>query len=65
MIKPQSPMSKNVLEYKKAYLQYLRSQGINIGRLEESIKQLEAGDVETVKIDDLDYLLDDVDVLKR
>jgi len=58
-LEPQSPMSKDVLEDKEAYLQYLRSQGINIGRLEESIKQLEAGEVETVKLDDLDYLLDD------
>jgi hypothetical protein len=58
-IEPQSPMSKEVLEDKEAYLQELHSQGINIERLEESIQQLEAGEVETVKLDDLDYLLDD------
>ncbi|TGO02949.1 hypothetical protein PN36_15675 [Candidatus Thiomargarita nelsonii] len=53
-----SPLFIFILEEnKEAYLQYLRSQGINIGRLEESIKQLEAGEVETVKLDALDYLL--------
>jgi len=53
-------MSPLILEEnKEAYLQYLRSQGINIRRLDESIKQLEAGKVETVKLEALDYLLDE------
>ena len=46
-------------EDREAYLHYLRSQGINIERLEESIKQFEAGEVEIVNLDDMDDLLDD------
>jgi hypothetical protein len=46
------------IEDKETYLQYLRSQGVNIGRLEESIKQLKAGEVETVKLDDLDDFIE-------
>jgi hypothetical protein len=49
---------QNVIEDKEMYLQYLRSQGVNIGRLEESIKQLKAGEVETVKLDDLDDFIE-------
>jgi hypothetical protein len=49
----------NIPKDREAYLQYLRSQGINIERLDESMKQLEAGSVETVKLDELDDLLDD------
>jgi len=43
----------------QAYLNDLHSQGIDIKRLRESIQQLEAGEVETVKLDDLDAHLDD------
>ncbi|RKZ45043.1 MAG: hypothetical protein DRR16_15425 [Candidatus Parabeggiatoa sp. nov. 3] len=43
----------------EAYLNDLHSQGIDIKRLRESIQQLEAGEVETVKLDDLDAHLDD------
>jgi toxin YoeB len=49
---------QNVIEDKEMYLQYLRSQGVNIGRLEESIKQLKAGEVETVTLDDLDDFIE-------
>lgn len=49
---------QDVIEDKETYLQYLHSQGINIGRLEESIKQLKAGEVETVKLDDLDDFIE-------
>jgi len=49
----------NVPEDRETYLQYLHSQGINIDRLEESIKQLEVGEIETVKLDQLDDLLND------
>ena len=57
-LEPQSPMSQDAIEDKETYLQSLRSQGINIERLEESIKQLEAGEVETIKLDDLDDFIE-------
>ena len=54
------PSSSNkVPDDQEAYLQYLCSQGINVERLEESIKQLEVGESEIVKLDDLDNLLDE------
>jgi len=49
---------QDVIEDKETYLQSLRSQGINIERLDESIKQLKAGEVETVKLDDLDDFIE-------
>ena len=55
----QAEQAYNVPEDRETYLQYLHSQGIHIERLEESIKQLEAGEVETVKYEELDDLLDD------
>jgi len=42
-----------------AYLTHLHSQGIDLKRLKESIQQLEADEVETVKLDDLDAQLDE------
>ena len=42
-----------------AYLKNLHSQGIDLERLRESIQQLETGEVETVKLDDLDAQLDE------
>ncbi len=55
-IEAQSPI--DVPENQETFKQYMRHQGINIERLEESIKQLEAGEVETVELDKLDDLLD-------
>jgi len=49
---------QDVIEDKETYLQSLRSQGINIERLDESIKQLKAGEVETVTLDDLDDFIE-------
>jgi hypothetical protein len=42
-----------------AYLNDLHSQGIDIKRLRESIQQLQAGEVETVQLEDLDAHIDD------
>jgi hypothetical protein len=39
------------------YLQYLRTSGINVERLQESIQQLEMGQVDTVAWDELDDFL--------
>ncbi|EDN68754.1 hypothetical protein BGP_3833 [Beggiatoa sp. PS] len=50
---------KNVPNDQEAYLNNLHSQGIDIKRLRESIQQLKAGEVETVKLDDLDAQLDE------
>ena len=62
-IPPQSPI--DVPENQETFKQYMRSQGINIGRLEESIKQLETGEVETVELDKRDDLLDNSISSKR
>lgn len=51
--------SDNVPNNQEAYLNDLQSQGIDIKRLRESIQQLNAGEVETVKLEDLDAQLDD------
>jgi len=42
---------------KAAYLHYLRTSGINVERLQESIQQLERGQIDTVAWDELDDLL--------
>jgi hypothetical protein len=49
----------NVPNNQEAYLKDLHSQGIDIKRLRESIQQLKAGEVETVKLEDLDTQLDE------
>jgi hypothetical protein len=51
--------SDNVPNNQEAYLNDLHSQGIDIKRLRESIQQLKAGEVETVKLEDLDAQLDE------
>jgi hypothetical protein len=51
--------SDNVLNNQEAYLNDLQSQGIDIKRLRESIQQLKAGEVETVKLENLDAQLDE------
>jgi len=50
---------EKVANDQEAYLNGLHSQGIDLKRLRESIQQLETGEVETVKLDDLDAHLDD------
>jgi hypothetical protein len=51
--------SDNVLNNQEAYLNDLQSQGIDIKRLRESIQQFKAGEVETVKLENLDAQLDE------
>ncbi len=53
------PTCEKVANDQEAYLNDLHSQGIDLKRLRESIQQLETGEVETVKLDDLDAQLDD------
>jgi hypothetical protein len=55
----QSSIAYNVPNNQEAYLNDLHSQGIDIKRLRESIQQLKAGEVETVKLEDLDAQLDE------
>ena len=52
--RPESPL---LLGKELDYLHYLRTSGINVERLQESIQQLEMGQVDTVAWDELDDFL--------
>jgi hypothetical protein len=48
----------NTPEEREAYLQYLRSQGINLERLRESIDEYKAGKAEILDWDEFEYTVD-------
>lgn len=54
-----APFTSSSRAEEVAYLHYLRACGMDLERLEESIRQLEAGQVETVDVNNLDTFLDE------